>query len=137
MGKVRGQIAEHGEEYEGKNGGTVGKKDTCEISDYSNQHNLSLYSDEKSIDSKGKENSKDDVSDATKAGKEKSLASEWGQRKKKKKKRSKSRSKERKPLTDKDYENRKRKHTDDGEGGKDVTKSKKEKRRSTSRDHEE
>ena len=133
---VRGAIGDHEQELEGRE-----SKDSCDMHDSISTQphkSLSMYSDEKStVDSKGKENSKDDV---IQEGKEKPLTSEWGQRKKKKKKRSKSRSrsKERKPLADKeekDSENRKRKHDDKEE--RDVSKAKKEKHRSASRDKED
>merc|ERR1711992_198448 len=76
--EVRGAIREEEQRAAGR--------DTCEMPICNTESKLTVYSDEKSPDSKGKENSK-------------------------KKKRSKSRSKERKPLADKDSENRKRKHS--------------------------
>merc|ERR1719278_2213236 len=116
------------------------KSQTCEMPIFNSESKMTVYSDEKSPDSKGKENSKEEIvkeSKVIKEGKEKTLTSEWGQRKKKKKKRSKSSSKERKPLADKETENRKRKHSVEPEA-KDGIKIKKEKRkRSTSRDEEE
>ena len=131
--EVRGAIREEEQRAAGRD-----PSETCEMPICNTESKLTVYSDEKSPDSKGKENSKEEnAKEKVKEGKEKTLTSEWGQRKKKKKKRSKSRSKERKPLADKDSENRKRKHSVEPET-KDGIKSKKEKRkRSTSRDDEE
>jgi len=131
--EVRGAIREEEQRAAGRD-----TSETCEMPICNSESKLTVYSDEKSPDSKGKENSKEEnAKEKVKEGKEKTLTSEWGQRKKKKKKRSKSRSKERKPLADKDSENRKRKHSVEPET-KDGIKSKKEKRkRSTSRDEEE
>merc|ERR1711868_339273 len=89
------------------------KSQTCEMPIFNSESRMTVYSDEKSPDSKGKENPKEEIvkeSKVIKEGKEKTLTSEWGQRKKKKK-RSKSSSKERKLLADKETENRKRKHS--------------------------
>ena len=132
--EVRGAIREEEQRAAGRD-----TSETCEMTICNSESKLTVYSDEKSPDSKGKENSKEEnVTELkVKEGKEKTLTSEWGQRKKKKKKRSKSRSKERKPLADKDSENRKRKHSVEPET-KDGIKSKKEKRkRSTSRDEDD
>merc|ERR1711964_700520 len=105
--EVRGAIREEEQRAAGRD-----TPETCEMPICNSESKLTVYSDEKSPDSKGKENSKEeDVKEKVKEGKEKTLTSEWGQRKKKKKKRSKSSSKERKPLADKETENRKRKHS--------------------------
>merc|ERR1712060_743003 len=101
--EVRGAIREEEQRAAGRD-----TSETCEMPICNTESKLTVYSDEKSPDSKGKENSKEEnVKEKVNEGKEKTLTSEWGQRKKKKKKRSKSRSKERKPLADKDSENRK------------------------------
>merc|ERR1712117_249697 len=79
------------------------KSQTCEMPIFNSESRMTVYSDEKSPDSKGKENSKEEIVKESKVIKE---------GKKKKKKRSKSKessSKERKPLADKETENRKRK----------------------------
>eukprot|EP00092_Neocalanus_flemingeri_P031451 GFUD01034157.1.p1 GENE.GFUD01034157.1~~GFUD01034157.1.p1 ORF type:complete len:1343 (+),score=442.59 GFUD01034157.1:145-4173(+) len=117
----------------------VMKGENCDISELGKQKLLSMFLDGNNPvkELKGKENEKsDDPSEIVKKAKkelEKTLSSEWGQRKKKKKKRSHSRSdKDRKPLVDRETENRKRKHTPEKES-KDVSKIKKEKVRSPSR----
>merc|ERR1712110_621389 len=88
--EVRGAIREEEQRAAGRD-----TSETCEMTICNSESKLTVYSDEKSPDSKGKENSKEEnVKELkVKEGKEKTLTSEWGQRKKKKK-RSKSRSKE-------------------------------------------
>jgi len=120
------------------------KGEHCDISELGKQKLLSMFLDgnNPAKDLKGKENEKsEDPSEIVKKAKkelEKTLSSEWGQRKKKKKKRSRSRSrpdKDRKPLVDREAENRKRKHTPEKDS-KDVSKVKKEKVRSPSRERD-
>merc|ERR1712106_488675 len=122
----------------------VMKGENCDISELGKQKLLSMFLDGNNPgkELKGKENEKsEDPSEIVKKAKkelEKTLSSEWGQRKKKKKKKSRSRSrpeKDRKPLVDKEAENRKRKHSP-GKESKDVSKIKKEKVRSPSRDRD-
>merc|ERR1712106_249163 len=122
----------------------VMKGENCDISELGKQKLLSMFLDGNNPgkELKGKENEKsEDPSEIVKKAKkelEKTLSSEWGQRKKKKKKKSRSRSrpeKDRKPLVDKEAENRKRKHSPAKES-KDVSKIKKEKVRSPSRDRD-
>jgi len=122
----------------------VMKGENCDISELGKQKLLSMFLDGNNPgkELKGKENEKsEDPSEIVKKAKkelEKTLSSEWGQRKKKKKKKSRSRSrpeKDRKPLVDKEAENRKRKHSPVKES-KDVSKIKKEKVRSPSRDRD-
>jgi len=117
------------------------KGENCDISELGKQKLLSMFLDGNNPvkDLNGKENEKaEDASEIVKKAKkelEKTLSSEWNQRKKKKKKRSRSRSRQdrdRKPLVDKDAENRKRKHSPE----RDVNKIKKEKVRSLSGDRD-
>jgi len=125
------------------------KGENCDISELGKQKLLSMFLDGNNPvkelkgnnpvkELKGKENgTSEDPSDIIKKAKkelEKTLSSEWGQRKKKKKKRSHSRSdRDRKPLVDKEAENRKRKHSPE-KNCTDVSKIKKDKGRSPSRD---
>jgi len=117
------------------------KGENCDISELGKQKLLSMFLDgnNPAKDLNGKENEKsEDACEIVKKAKkelEKTLSSEWSQRKKKKKKRSRSRSRQdrdRKPLVDKEAENRKRKHSPD----RDVDKIKKEKARSLSKDRD-
>jgi len=117
------------------------KGENCDISELGKQKLLSMFLDgnNPSKDLNGKENEKsEDASEIVKKAKkelEKTLSSEWSQRKKKKKKRSRSRSRQdrdRKPLVDREAENRKRKHSPE----RDVDKIKKEKARSPSKDRD-
>merc|ERR1712173_225249 len=103
------------------------KGENCDISELGKQKLLCMFLDGNNPPRglNGKENDKrEEASEIVKKAKEeleKTLCSEWGQRKKKKKKRSRSRSrqdKDRKPLVDREAENRKRKHSPD----KDVNK---------------
>merc|ERR1712173_248257 len=112
------------------------KGENCYISELGKQKLLSMFLDgnNPSKDLNGKENEKNvDASEIVKKAKkelEKTLSSEWSQRKKK---RSRSRSRQdrdRKPLVDREAENRKRKHSPE----RDVNKIKKEKVRSLSGD---
>jgi len=124
----------------------VMKGENCDISELGKQKLLSMFLDGNNPvkDLKGKENGKSgagDTSENIKEAKkelEKTLSSEWGQRKKKKKKRSRSRSKadkDRKPLVDREAENRKRRHSPEKDL-KDAPKIKKENVRSPSRDRD-
>jgi len=117
----------------------------CDISELGKQKLLSMFLDGNNPvkDLKGKENEKSDEASENKKSKkevDKSLSSEWAQRKKKKKKRSRSRSKpekDRKPLVDREGENRKRKYSPESQiKDGSVSKIKKEKYRSQSREKE-
>merc|ERR1711915_1105403 len=111
----------------------------CDISELGKQKLLSMFLDGNNPvkDLKGKENEKSDEASENKKSKkevDKSLSSEWAQRKKKKKKRSRSRSKpekDRKPLVDREGENRKRKYSPESQlKDGSISKIKKEKYRS-------
>jgi len=110
----------------------------CDLSSSGKKQLLSMFLDGNNPvkDLKGKENEKSDEASENKKSKkevDKSLSSEWAQRKKKKKKRSRSRSKpekDRKPLVDREGENRKRKYSPESQlKDGSISKIKKEKHR--------
>merc|ERR1712037_775290 len=80
--EVRGAIREEEQRAAGRD-----PSETCEMPICNTESKLTVYSDEKSPDSKGKENSKEEnAKEKVEEGKEKTLTSEWGQRKRRRRK---------------------------------------------------